>query len=63
MGREKKLVSPPPDPRAMRRRLDEALMKDMLGQPLSDRELAIVQWNRHGGGCAACGPSGAPGHR
>ena len=38
-------------------------MKDMLGHPLSDRELAMVQWTRHGGGCAVCGPSGAPGHR
>ena len=63
MIREKKLVSPPPDPEAMRRRLDRALMKDMLDHPLSERELAMVQWTRHGGGCATCGPSCAPGHR
>lgn len=62
-GTRKRLASAPPDPEAMRRRLDAALKKELLGQPLSQRELAMVQWVRNGGGCAACGPTGAPGLR
>lgn len=58
-----RLESSPPDADAMHGRMDDALLKDMLGEPLSERELMIVQWVRHGGGCAACGPSVAPGHR
>lgn len=58
-----RITSTPPDPEAMRRRLDAALEKDMLGHPLSERELAMVQWVRNGGGCAACGRTGAPGLR
>lgn len=47
-------MSPPPDAAGMRHRLDEALLKEMLGEPLSDRELNIVQWFRNGEGCASC---------
>lgn len=63
MGDAKKFASPQPDPDAMRRRLDEALLKDMLGQPLSEREVVMVQWVRNGGGCSVCGPTGGPGLR
>jgi hypothetical protein len=59
----KRLASAPPNPEAMRRRLDAALEKDMFGYPLSERELVMVQWVRNGGGCAACGPTGTPGLR
>ncbi|MBA2442323.1 MAG: hypothetical protein H0V53_07965 [Rubrobacter sp.] len=38
----------------MRERVDDALLKEMLGHPLSERELMIVQWVRNGGGCAPC---------
>lgn len=38
----------------MRERIDEALLKEMLGEPLCERELMIVQWFRNGEGCAAC---------
>lgn len=42
----------------MMRRVDEALLKEMLGEPLSERELAIAQWFRNGGGCASCASAG-----
>ncbi len=51
---ETRLVSPQPDAAGMRKRLDDALLKEMLGETLSDRELAIVQWIRNGEGCASC---------
>lgn len=47
----------------MRERLDEALLKEMLGQPLHDRELAIVQWVRNGEGCTSCAVAASPGIR
>lgn len=46
----------------MRERVDDALLKEMLGHPLSERELMIVQWVRNGGGCAPCRAAGASGH-
>lgn len=38
----------------MSERIDEALLKEILGEPLCERELMIVQWFRNGEGCAAC---------
>lgn len=51
---KKRLASPPPDAAGMMRRVDEALIKEILGEPLSERELAIAQWFRNGEGCASC---------
>ena len=35
------------DPDGMRRRVDKALEKEMLGQPLDERERRIVQYVRY----------------
>lgn len=39
--------SPDVDPEGMRRRLDAALEKELLGEPLTDRERRIVQYVRY----------------
>lgn len=39
--------SPEVDPEGMRRRLDAALEKELLGEPLTDQERRIVQYVRH----------------
>lgn len=41
------MPSPEIDPEGMRRRVDEALEKEMLGQPLTDQERRIVQYVRY----------------
>jgi len=56
-------VSLPPDAAGMRQRTDDALLKEMLGESLSDRELAIVQWFRNGEGCASCASVKASGRQ
>lgn len=50
----KLLKSKPPDGEGMRERVDDALRKHELGEPLNQKELTIVQWVKYGGGCAAC---------
>lgn len=55
----KPLKSKPADPQETKRRIDEALGKHDRGEPLTEKELTIVYWVRHGGGCHACG-SGRP---
>lgn len=52
--RSRVLVSPRPDAAAMEERVDGALLKEILGEPLDRRELLIVQWVGNGGGCATC---------
>ncbi|TCJ17354.1 hypothetical protein E0L93_07435 [Rubrobacter taiwanensis] len=49
-----KLKSAPPDAAGMRRRVEEALLKEALGLELTGRERRIVQWVRNGNGCVAC---------
>lgn len=39
--------SPEIDADGMHRRLDEALRKEMLGEPLTEQELRIVQYVRY----------------
>ncbi len=39
--------SPDIDPEGMRRRLDAALEKELLGEPLSEEEKRIVQYVRY----------------
>jgi hypothetical protein len=39
--------SPDIDPEGMRRRLDAALEKELLGEPLSEQERRIVQYVRY----------------
>jgi hypothetical protein len=39
--------SPEIDPEGMRRRLDAALEKELLGEPLSEEEKRIVQYVRY----------------
>ncbi len=41
------MPSPEIDDESMRRRVDEALEKEMLGQPLDERERRIVQYVRY----------------
>lgn len=41
------MPSPEIDHEGMRRRVDEALEKEMLGQPLDERERRIVQYVRY----------------
>ena len=41
------MPSPEIDEEGMRRRLDEALEKEMLGQPLTEDEQRIVQYVRY----------------
>lgn len=52
------LKSKPSDPEESRKRIEAALRKHELGEPLTEKELTIVYWVRHGGGCHACGGSG-----
>lgn len=44
---EKPHRSPEVDPDGMRRRLDAALEKELLGEPLTDQERRIVQYVRY----------------
>lgn len=51
----RKPKSKPLDAEGMRKRVDDALLKDARGEPLTEKELMIVQWIKHGGGgCRAC---------
>lgn len=52
----RKLESKPPDPEKTRKRVETTLRKHELGEPLTEKELMIVQWVRYGG-CHACGGS------
>jgi hypothetical protein len=49
------LKSRPADPEGSRKRVEGALRKHDLGEPLTEKETLIVYWVRHGGGCHACG--------
>lgn len=46
-SREEPPRSPEVDPEGMRRRLDAALEKELLGEPLDERERRIVQYVRY----------------
>ncbi len=50
----RELKSHPPDGDRMRKRVDNALRRYELGETLNRKELTIVQWVKHGGGCSAC---------
>lgn len=54
----KKLKSRPSDPEKIRKKIETSLRKHDLGEPLTEKELLIVQWIRYSGGCAARRASG-----
>lgn len=47
-------ASEPSDAQGMRRRVKAVLCKAERGAELTKKELMIVQWIKHGGGCLAC---------
>lgn len=47
-----------PDAAAMDARMDEIRLKQILGHPLSERELMCLQIEENGFGCAPCWSTG-----
>lgn len=49
------LKSVPPDPDAMRVRLDAIMWRWLAGEELTANEQLVVDMHMHAGGCHACG--------
>jgi hypothetical protein len=49
------MKSQPPDEERLHRRADEARLRQLLGQPLNETDLRILQMEQQGFGCHACG--------
>ncbi len=56
------MKSRPPDEEQLERRADEARLRQLLGDPLSETDLRILQIEQNGFGCHSCaGPHRAGG--
>ncbi|HEX9123113.1 MAG TPA: hypothetical protein VF984_07100 [Actinomycetota bacterium] len=48
------MKSRPPDEEQLERRTDEARLRQLLGEPLSETDLRILQIEQNGFGCHTC---------
>lgn len=51
------MKSQPPDSQKLDRRVDEARLRQLLGEPLNETDLRILQMEQQGFGCHTCGGS------
>jgi len=58
---KRKVKSQPPDAEDMESRADDARLRQMLGEPLSETDLRILQIEQNGFGCRACASAVAVG--